>query len=113
MSRRAVPTSTRLDDTPEFVERVQAESRRRLGGTIEEVARDPDLQEIVYNAIATSLREPPPRVSPDVAALVARLAEDGITLTPGSGDLRRLAKPMRIKGVSLSDAVIEERYGYR
>jgi len=63
--------------------------------------------------IATALRETPPPVPPDVAAFIARLAEDGIIVTPGSGDPRELPRPIEVPGVSLSATVIEERYGGR
>ncbi|HYH83283.1 MAG TPA: hypothetical protein VEX86_26050 [Longimicrobium sp.] len=48
-----------------------------------------------------------------MAAFIARLAEDGIIVTPGSGDPRELPRPIEVPGVSLSATVIEERYGGR
>lgn len=104
--------STRASDPPEFVARVEAEARRRLGGTLEDVVPESELREIVYDAMAQALRQCPRPVAPEIAALAARLAEDGVILTPGSGDVRDLPTPISIPGVTLSDAVIEERYGY-
>jgi len=106
------PLSTRESDPPEFVARVEAEARRRLGRSLDEVAPEPELREIMYNALAGALRQVPRPVAPEIAALAARLAEHGIILTPGSGDVRDLPKPISIPGVTLSGAVIEERYGY-
>lgn len=106
------PLSTRETDPPEFVARVQAEARRRLGGSLEEVVPEPELQEIMYNAIAGALRQQLRPVAPEILALAARLAEDGIILTPGSGDVRDLPTPINIPSVTLSGAVIEERHGY-
>jgi hypothetical protein len=110
--RKAKPLSTRENDPPEFVARVEAEARGRMGGTIEELVSDPALREITYNAIAGALRQCPRPVAPEIAALATRLARRGVILTPGSGDVRDLPKPITIRGVTLSGAVIEERYGY-
>lgn len=106
------PLSTRESDPPEFVARVEAEAQRRLGGTLEDVVPEPELREMMYNAFAEALRQEPRPIAPEIAALAARLAEHGMILTPGSGDVRDLPKPVSIPGVTLSDAVIEERYGY-
>lgn len=102
--------STRACDTAEFVERVQAESRKRFGGTIEEIVTDPELREIAYDALATGLRQKPRAIPPDVLEVVERLRAAGITATPGSCDIRDLPAPVKL-GFSLSDAVLEERYG--
>ncbi|HET7460626.1 MAG TPA: hypothetical protein VFJ82_05245 [Longimicrobium sp.] len=110
--KTGAPLSTRESDPPEFVALVEAEAQRRLGGTLDEVVPEPELREVMYNAFAEALRQEPCPVAPEIAALAARLAEHGMILTPGSGDVRDLPKPVTIPGVTLSDAVIEERYGY-
>jgi hypothetical protein len=104
------PASTRAHDTPEFVERVQAESRKRFGGTIEEIVTAPELREIAYDVLATGLRQKPGVIPADVLEVVERLRAVGITATPGSCDTRDMPAPMKL-GFSLTDDVLEERYG--
>jgi hypothetical protein len=104
------PISTRADDPPEFVERVQDESRRKFGGTIEDIVSDPVLQDIAYSVLANGLSQPPKKIPDDVMKVVARMAEVGITVTPGTCDPRDLPEPVDL-GISLTDAILEERYG--
>jgi len=104
------PLSTRAHDSPEFVAQVQAESRKRFGGTVEEIVADPRLRDIAYDVLATGLREEPRAIPPDVLAVVERLRAVGVTATPGTCDIRDMPPPMKL-GFSLTDAVLEERYG--
>jgi hypothetical protein len=105
----AEPLSTRETDSEEFRERVQDEARRQLGGTIEELTSDPDLREILYSVFAKGLRSELPSISPEMMETVERLRAAGIPATPGAGP-QYLRKPINL-GVSLSDAILEERYG--
>jgi len=102
--------STRAQDPPEFVERVQAESRRKFGASIEELVTDPDLRDIAYAVVAEALRQPPKKIPASTLEVAARMAEVGITLTPGTSDPRDLPVPLDV-GFSLTDVVLEERHG--
>ncbi|HEX8243477.1 MAG TPA: hypothetical protein VF541_08280 [Longimicrobium sp.] len=79
------PPSTWATDSEEFREQVQEESRKVFGIRLDEMNLDPDLRDIVYSAVANRLR-PDPRDLPSW-------------------------KPLHIPGFSLSEAVLEERYG--
>jgi hypothetical protein len=89
---------------------VQARARELFGAPLEEVAPDPLLRQVVQNAIAAGLRQPVRLIPADVLELADRLREDGIVVTPSACDPRDLPVPKDL-GISLSDAVLEERYG--
>src|SRR5215218_1525613 len=71
-------------DAESFEQLVQARVRKLFGVSIERLAPDPLLRQMLYDIIAEDLREPPRAIPPDVLELVARLREDGITATPGT-----------------------------
>jgi hypothetical protein len=95
-------------DAESFDKLVHERVRKLFGGPLDVVAPDRVLREVVYNAVANGLLQPPRPIPPDVLELAARLREDGITLTPGTGDLRDLPEPLDL-GWSLSEAIIEYR----
>ncbi|HEX8906399.1 MAG TPA: hypothetical protein VF771_16235 [Longimicrobiaceae bacterium] len=107
--RHSEPLSTRETDSAEFRAKVQEEARLHLGGTIEEMVSDPDLREVLYAVFATGLRREPRPISPEMMETVNRLRAAGLVVTPGAGP-QYLPKPLNL-GVSLSDAILEERYG--
>lgn len=107
----ARPCRQRPGPGPERLEeRVQARARELFGAPLEEVAPDPLLRQVVQNAIAAGLRQPVRLIPADVLEMADRLREDGIVITPSACDPRDLPVPRNL-GISLSDAVLEERYG--
>ena len=80
-----LPPSTWATDSEEFREQVQEEARKVFGARLNEMNLNPDLRDIVYSVMANRLR-PDPRDLPPW-------------------------KPLYIPGFSLSEAVLEERYG--
>ena len=108
-ARRLDPPCAELD--PErFEELVQARVRKLLGVSLEQAAPDPLLRKVIHDVVAKDLREPPRPIRPDVLELAARLREDGITVTPATIGPHKLPIPVDL-GFSLSEAVLEERYG--
>jgi hypothetical protein len=102
--------STWATDPPEFRERVQEAARERMGVRLDEVELDPESREMFYDVFATMLRTPPKPIPPETMEMVERLRAAGLHVTPGHGDLSH-RKPLDIPGISLTDAVLEERYG--
>jgi hypothetical protein len=106
---RQDPPCAELD--PERLEElVQARVRKLFGASLEHVAPDPLLRAALHDAIVENLFSSPRTIPPGVLEVVARLREDGITATPGTCDPRDLPVPMDL-GISLTEAVLEERYG--
>jgi hypothetical protein len=108
-ARRPASPSLELD-AERFEELVQARARELFDGPLEEVARDPVLRQVVHDAIANGLRRPPRPIPPEVLELTARLNASGLRVSPGTCDLRDLPTPLDVD-CSLSDAILEERYG--
>jgi hypothetical protein len=106
-ARRPASPSPELD-AERFEELVQARARELFGGSLEEVARDPVLRQVVHDAIASGLRRPPRPIPPEVLELTARLNASGLRVTPGTCDPRDLPTPLDL-GWSLSEAIIEYR----
>ena len=104
------PPSTWATDSEEFREQVQEESRKVIGYRLDEMRLDPDLRDMMYGVIARGLREPPKPISKEMLETVEILRAAGLEVTPGHGDLSH-RKPLRIPGFSLTEAVLEERYG--
>lgn len=105
-----VPASTWATDSEEFRERVQEEARKRMGVRLDEMILDDDLRDVVYSVLAKGLREPPKPIPREMLETAERLRAAGLEVIPGHGDLSG-RKPLHIPGVSLSEAVLEERYG--
>src|SRR4051794_6728512 len=95
-------------DAESFEALVQARAHELFGGALDEVARDPVLRQLVHDAIANGLRQPPRPIPPEVLELTARLNAAGLRVTPGTGDPRDLPIPLDL-GWSLSEAIIEYR----
>jgi hypothetical protein len=80
-----LPPSTWATDSEEFREKVQEEAHKLFGVRLDETELDPDVRDIFYGVLANRLR-PEPRDLPPW-------------------------EPLDLPGVSLSEAVLEERYG--
>lgn len=85
---------------------VQARVVALLGAPLDVVARDPDLRQAVYDAVAKGLREPPRPIPPHIQREVDRLNAAGLRVTAGTGDF---PVPLDLGGWSLSQAIIEDR----
>ena len=104
------PPSTWATDSEEFREQVQEEARKVFGRRLDEMVLDPDLRDVTYGVLARCLREPPKPIPREMLESVEHLRAAGLEVTPGHGDLSG-RKPLRIPGLSLTEAVLEERYG--
>jgi hypothetical protein len=102
--------STWETDTPEFREQVQEAVRQKMGQRLDEFNLEPDIRELFYDVFATALRTPPKPIPKEILEQVELLRAAGLDVTPGHGDISHI-KPMRIPGFSLSEAILEERYG--
>src|SRR5215207_6803257 len=65
-------------DAESFEKLVEARARELFDGSLEEVARDPLLRQVVHDTIADDLRRPPRPIPLDVLELVARLNASGV-----------------------------------
>jgi hypothetical protein len=103
----APPPSPEAD--PESFDRlVRARVVKLFGGPLEVVAPDPELREVVYDAVAKGLRKKPRPIPPEVLAEVKRLNALGLRVTPGTNDFSDLPEPLDL-GWSLSEAIVEYR----
>jgi hypothetical protein len=108
-TRTACPPATNSQaDAAGFDELVRARVLKLFGAPLDVVAPDPELREVVYDAVAKGLRKPPRPIPPDVLEEVERLNASGLRVTPGTCDPRDLPMPLDL-GWSLSDAIIEYR----
>jgi len=85
--------------------------RRTFGGGLDEIA-DPLLREVIRDAAERALRRPKRPIPADVLEMLMRLRQDGITMTLSACDARDLPEPVDV-GISLTEAILEERYGRR
>jgi hypothetical protein len=108
-TRKPGPPPPELD-AESFEKLVEARARELFGGSLEEVARDPLLRQVVHDAIADGLRRPVRPIPPDVLEFVERLNASGLRVTPGTCDPRDLPTPLDL-GWSLSEAIVEYRRG--
>jgi hypothetical protein len=97
-------------DTPEFREQVQEAVRQKMGQRLDEFNLEPDIRELFYDVFATALRTPPKPIPKEILEQVELLRAAGLHVTPGHNDFSH-RKPLRIPGFSLTEAVLEERYG--
>lgn len=104
------PPSTWATDSEEFREQVQEEARKVFGARLDEMVLDFDLRDMMYGVLARRLRETPKPISTEMLETVEQLRAAGLEVTPGHGDLSH-RKPLHIPGFSLTEAVLEERYG--
>lgn len=102
--------STWATDTPEFREQVQEAARQKMGVRLDQVQLEPEIHELFYDVFATMLRTPPKAIPREVLEQVELLRAAGLHVTPGHGDMSH-RKPLKIPGFSLTEAVLEERYG--
>jgi hypothetical protein len=95
--------------TPEFRRRMDAAAREKLGAPIEEIVPPGDLRDMLYRVFEDGLRREPRPVSPEMMELVEHFRALGLVVTPGAGPAY-LAEPLELP-ISLTDALLEERYG--
>jgi hypothetical protein len=95
--------------TPEFRRRMDAAAREKLGAPIEEIVPPGDLRDMLYHVFEDGLRREPRPVSPEMMELVEHFRVLGLVVTPGAGPAY-LAEPLELP-ISLTDALLEERYG--
>jgi hypothetical protein len=95
-------------DAESFDELVHARVVKVFGAPLDVVAPDPELREVVYDAVAKSLRRPKRPIPPDSLEFAARMNASGLCITPGTSDLRDLPEPLDL-GWSLSEAIVEYR----
>jgi hypothetical protein len=108
-ARAVCPPAACPEADPEgFDKLVHARIVKLFGAPLDVVAPDPELREVVYDAVAKGLRKEPRPIPPDVLAHVARLNASGLRVTAGTCDPRDLPTPLDL-GWSLSDAIIEYR----
>ena len=111
-ARPARPTastpSTLPEDPREFDRLVHQRIEKLFGGPLDVVAPDPELREVVYDAVAKGLRKPPKPIPPDSVEFAKRANEHGLHITPGTSDFSDMPEPLDL-GWSLSDAIIEYR----
>jgi len=107
--QRAAPVPPPIPDDPqEFDRLVHQRIEKLFGGPLDRIAEDPELRDVVYDAVAKGLRAPPKPIPRESLEFAARMRKHGVIITPGTSDFSDLPEPLDL-GWSLSDAIIEYR----